>query len=253
MRALLCLLSLAALSPVPAMAAPEEIQVYIDDLTPPGSFGTDVHNNYVVSGSGTPDYPGGEAPVHLYRLTPEFYYGLSDTLELGLYLLTTRQPGRSFMFDGPKARLKFIAPHDEAQGAFWGLNLEIGKTSLRVSEQPWGTELKGIWGCRWPRWLLAVNADVDWDSSHAFGGASSLGLDTKLAYTTDAGYQAGFELYDELGPLRDIGGLRDRSQTLYAVLDTELGPRLDLDAGIGRGLTSASDRWIMKFILGIHY
>ena len=254
-RALLtaCLLALVALTPAAAMAAPEEIQVYLDDLTPPGSFGTDVHNNYVVSGSGMPDYPGGEAPLHLYRLTPEFYYGLSDTLELGLYLLTTKQPGRDFMFDGPKARLKFIAPHDGNAGAFWGLNLELGKTSLRVSEQAWGTELKGIWGYRWPRWLLAVNTDVDWDSTRAFGGAPALGLDTKLAYTTDAGWQGGFELYDELGPLRHVGGLADRSQTLYAVVDTELGPKLDLDAGIGRGLTTASDRWIIKFILGIHY
>src|SRR5215469_15116177 len=32
-----------------AHAAPEEIQVYVDDLTPPGRFGMDVHNNYVLS------------------------------------------------------------------------------------------------------------------------------------------------------------------------------------------------------------
>lgn len=236
-----------------AQAAPEEIQVYIDDLTAPGSFGTDVHNNYVVSGSSTPDYPGGEAPEHLYRLTPEFYYGATDSLELGLYLLTTTQPGRDLMFDGPKVRLKFIAPHDESAGAFWGANLEIGKTSLRVSEQPWGTELKGIWGYRTEPWLFAVNTNFDWESTRAFGGPASLDVDTKLAYRTAAGYQVGFESYNELGPLDGLGQLDRRSETLYAVLDTDLGKSLDLDAGIGRGLTTVSDRWIVKFIVGIHY
>jgi hypothetical protein len=29
--------------------APEEIQVYIDDMTTPGHFGLDVHNNFVFS------------------------------------------------------------------------------------------------------------------------------------------------------------------------------------------------------------
>jgi len=251
MRAIAALL--LALTSSAAWAAPEEIQVYIDDLVGPGKFGTDVHNNYVISGSGTPDYPGGEAPLHVYRLTPEFYYGLSDTLELGLYTLTTTQPGRSPTFDGPKLRLKFIVPHDEEQGAYWGANLEIGDTSLRVSPEPWGTELKGIYGYRWSRWLFAVNTNFDWTSTRVFGGQASLDVDTKLAYTTDGGYQLGFESYNELGPLSDLGHLNRNSETLYAVLDTDLGKSMDLNAGIGRGLTTVSDRWIIKFILGFHY
>jgi len=247
-----CALALSLVG-APALAAPEEIQVYLDDLVGTGNFGTDVHNNYVVSGSEVPDYPGAEAPDHLYRLTPEFYYGLSDTLELGLYVLTTRQPGRDPTFDGPKLRIKFIAPHDEQQGAFWGANLEIGDTSLRVSPEPWGTELKGIYGYRWPRWLFAVNTNLDWTSTRAFGGPVSLDVDTKLAYTTDAGYQLGFESYDELGEASDLGHLDRNSETLYAVLDTDLGKGMDLDAGIGRGLNPTSDRWILKFILGFHF
>jgi hypothetical protein len=244
---------LLALMSSAAWAAPEEIQVYIDDLVGTGKFGTDVHNNYVVSGSGTPDYPGAEAPLHVYRLTPEFYYGLSSTLELGLYTLTTTQPGRSPTFDGPKLRVKFIAPHDESQGAFWGANLEIGDTSVRVSPEPWGTELKGIYGYRWSRWLFAMNTNFDWTSTRVFGGQASLDVDTKLAYTTDGGYQLGFESYNEFGPLSDLGHLNRNSETLYAVLDTDLGKSMDLNAGIGRGLTTVSDRWIIKFILGFHF
>ena len=236
-----------------AHAAPEEIQVYLDDLVGTGNFGMDVHNNYVFSGSAEPDWPGGEAPLHLYRLTPEYYYGLSDTLELGLYTLTTTQPGRDPTFDGPKLRLKFIAPHDEKDGGFWGANLEIGDTSLRVSPRPWGTELKGIYGYRWSRWLAAVNLNLDWTGGAPFAGPVSLDVDSKIAYQTDAGYQLGFESYNELGEASHLGHLDQGSETLYAVLDTDLGKSMDLDLGLGRGLTTASDRWVLKFILGFHF
>jgi hypothetical protein len=40
---------------------------------------------------------------------------------------------------------------------------------------------------------------------------------------------------------------------LYAVVDAEVSKKVDINAGIGRGLTSASDRWVMKAIVGIQY
>ncbi len=42
-------------------AAPEKIQVYLDDATAPGKFGLDLHNNLTLSGSREPDYPGAQA------------------------------------------------------------------------------------------------------------------------------------------------------------------------------------------------
>ena len=38
-------------------AASEEIQVYLDDLTKPGHFGADIHNNVTLSGSPRPFCP----------------------------------------------------------------------------------------------------------------------------------------------------------------------------------------------------
>jgi hypothetical protein len=241
-----------ALMSAACFAAPEEIQVYLDDLTEPGRFGTDLHNNFVISGSSTPDHEGAIAPRHVYRFTPEFYYGVTNTLELGLYLLTTISPGFITRYEGEKLRVKYIAPHDEDHGSFWGANLEIGKTSIRVSEAPWNAELKGIYGYRTDRWTFAVNSNFDWSLSGQVNTPVSLELDTKLAYKTDAGPQLGIETYNELGPLRDLGHVNKLSQALYGVIDTQLG-QFDLNAGIGRGLTSVSDRWVLKFIVGIHY
>lgn len=236
----------------PCFGAGEEIQVYMDDMTKPGRFGTDLHNNYVFSGNTMPDYPGAQPPNHVYRFTPEFYYGVSKEIELGLYLLTTWGPGNGPNYDGKKIRIKYIAPHDETQGSFWGANLEIGKTSLRVSQNPWNAELKGIYGFRTGRWTFAVNPNFDWSLSGPVQDPVSLEVDTKLAYDTGGGYAVGFESYNEMGPLKHLGHLNELSQTLFGVIDTQVHG-YDLNLGLGRGLTPASDRWLLKFIIGIHY
>jgi hypothetical protein len=251
LNALLTALALTSMSPS-ARAAPDEIQVYLDDLTKPGHFGSDLHNSYVISGSRTPDFPDALAPQHVYRFTPELYYGLTPTMELGLYLLTTTGPGTGPNYDGQKLRFKYIAPHDETKGSFWGANLEIGKTTRRVSEVPWNAQLKGIYGFRSGPWTVGFNANFDWSLSGSPNSPVALEFDSKVAYQVREGYQIGFESYNELGPLRHIGNLNTLSQTLYAVVDTQLG-KVDLNAGIGRGLTTVSDRWILKFIVGLQY
>lgn len=232
-------------------AASEEIQVYMDDLRAPGKFGLDLHNNFVISGSDAPSYPGELPPHHVYRLTPEFYYGLTQTLELGLYVLTTRGPHDGGRVEGGKVRLKYIAPHDAEAGFFWGLNLEVGRTGARVSEVPWNAELKGILGYRSGHLTIAANPNLDWSLSKT-GGPVTASLDLKVAYETGEKTSIGFEAYNELGPLSHLQALNRNSKTLYAVVDQKVGG-VDVNAGLGRGLTHDADRWVAKFIVGTHF
>ncbi len=61
-----------ALMSAACFAAPEEIQVYLDDLTEPGRFGTDLHNNFVISGysSSIPNLRTRRMPVLSLELKP---------------------------------------------------------------------------------------------------------------------------------------------------------------------------------------
>lgn len=232
-------------------AAPEEIQVYLDDLRAPGQLGVDVHNNFVVSGRRTADYEGEQPPGKVYRLTPEFAYGLTPTVELGLYALSTRDAGGHLHGDGIKARIKYIAPHDPQAGFFWGANLEVGRSSKRVSETAWNAEVKGIAGYRTGPWTLAVNPNFDRSLSPG-GGPVTGDVDLKVAFALDSKTQVGFESYNELGPLKHVSASGTNARTVYAVLDKDFGT-FDLNAGVGRGLTAASDRWVVKFILGTNF
>jgi hypothetical protein len=234
-----------------AGAAPEEIQVYLDDLRDPGQLGVDLHNNFVVSGRSTPDYPGEQAPAKVYRLTPEFAYGLTKTTELGFYLLSTRDADGNLHGDGIKARIKYIAPHDLEAGFFWGANLEVGKSSRRVSETPWNAEIKGIFGYRTGPWTLAVNPNLDWSLSQG-GGPVTGDVDLKANYAIDAKTQVGLESYNEFGPIRHLSTSTANGRMLFAVLDRDFG-NFDLNAGLGRGLSQAADKWVIKFIIGTNF
>lgn len=232
-------------------AAPEEIQVYLDDLRAPGQLGVDVHNNFVVSGRRTAEYAGEQAPSKVYRFTPEFAYGLTSTTELGFYALFTRDSGGNLHGDGLKARIKYIAPHDEKTGLFWGANLEVGHSSKRVSETAWNAELKGILGFRTGPWTVAVNPNLDGSLSRG-GGPVTGDVDLKLNYALDPGTQVGLESYNELGPLKHLSTSNENSRILYAVLDKTFGA-FDLNAGLGRGMTRSADHWVVKFILGTNF
>ncbi len=247
------LLAVVLLQATPAAwAASEEIQVYLDDLSTPGQFGVDVHNNIVIRGARTPGYAGETPPYRQYRLTPEFYYGITPTLELGLYLLASRSEQGDTRLQGSKLRLKYIGPHDEKQGAFWGLNLEVGKTTLSASEVPWNAQLKGIIGWRGGAWTFGANPNVDWSLSKG-GGPVMASLDLKVARSVSEKTQVGVELYNDLGPAKGIQAWRRNAKTLYLALDQELGHEIDLNVGIGRGLTDDADCWTLKFIVGTHF
>jgi hypothetical protein len=233
-------------------AAPEEIQVYMDEMNGAGKFGLDVHANYVVSGQGMPDYPGAQAPRHVFRATPEFSWGLSDQWDLGAYILSSVDAAGRSTIDGQKLRLKYIAPKIAGQEWFWGANLEIGRVAHRIDENPWNGELKGILGLRSGRWTLAVNPNFDFKISGPVASPASLGIGSKISWKSDAEVEYGIESYNEMGPFRSLGRLNQQSQTLFGVVDlTYRG--WDLNLGIGRGLTTSSDRWLVKAIVGVPF
>ncbi len=235
-----------------ALAAPEEIQVYTDDINAPGEFGLELHVNKLLSGNGRPDYPGAQAPWQVLRVTPEFSYGLTKTIELGAYFLTSVDAQGNATVDGQKLRVKYMAPMPEGSLWYWGANLEVGRVDYRLDPNPWNGELKGILGWRGPRWSWAVNASVGFKVSGPEPAPSTLQLANKLAYKVNEDYQIGLESYNDLGELGSLGRLNQQSQLLYAVVDFSLRG-WEFNLGLGRGLTTVSDRWVMKAIVTVPF
>ncbi len=244
----------AILSIVPARAvyaAPEEIQVYMDEINKPREIGLDVHLNYVARGEPGADFAGGEPSLHDFRVTPEFSYGLGHGFEAGLYLpLATIDGGGVLRAQGAKVRVKWIAAHHEDAGFYWGGNFEIGRVSHRLDQNPWNAELKGIAGWRRGKWNAAVNGNLGFVVSGPAPGPATLELASKLNYKLAPKIALGVESYNGLGELKALGHLPSREQSSYATIDSELG-KWNVNAGVGIGYGANRDHLLVKIVVGV--
>ncbi len=232
-------------------AAPEEVQVYMDEMNQPGQFGLDVHSNYVFTGALTDDYPGQQQSLHRFRVTPEFSYGLTPNFELGLYLpLATLDRQDHVSADGVKFRIKYIAPRPKTQNWYYGVNFEIGRVDHKLDQNPWNAELKGIIGKRSGRWTLALNGNFDFKVDGPAGAPASLDVDTKVAYALTKSLSIGIESFNGAGQFRSLGNFAHNDQAGFVVIDKNLG-HWDLNLGVGSGYGSNPDRLTIKLILGI--
>ena len=235
-----------------ALAAPDEIQVYTEQLNDPGEFGVELHINHVARGAKTAAYPGEVPSHHLLQVTPEFSYGITRTLEAGLYLPVALGPEGSLYQNGARLRLKYIAPRNEGDPFFWGINTELGFFSRRVSESRWAMELRPIIGYRGRDWLISFNPVVDMDLSSNVSRRPTFVPGLKVGRQTTPGVWLGFEYYGDYGPVSQLLPHSERSHYLYAVADIEM-KGFDLNFGIGRGFVNAGDAWVIKAIVTLPF
>ena len=236
--------------PAIVAAAPEEVQVYTNDVNEPGEFGLELHMNYAVEGSRSPAYAGQLPSHHVFQLTPEFSYGFAKNWDAGLYLLTAAAPDGKTYGNGAKFRIKYVAP--ESGAFFWGLNMELGRTSKRVTESNLNAELRPIIGWRNDKWLLSFNPIIGAALSGDVSREPSLAPAFKVARLVGEGVQIGFEHYADLGGIHHIPAFNQQDHTFYGVVDVAT-KSFDLNFGLGRGVTSASEKWVAKMIIGIPF
>ena len=140
----LSLLALAmAINTEAVAASADEIQVYDEAINKVGELNVDIHMNYIGSGINTPDYDGEIPAHHNFRMTPEFAYGFSNNLEGGLYIPVLRDAAGNWYSELARVRLKYIGDNRE-QGFYWGINFELGPSTIRTSEQRWNLETRVI-------------------------------------------------------------------------------------------------------------
>jgi hypothetical protein len=234
----------------PANAAPEEIQVYMDELNNPGEIGLNVHNNYVLSGHPGVNYQGEQPSLYRYRLTPEWSLGLTRSLELGVYLPLASFDGSRMLVDGYKFRLKWLAPRASGQNWFWGANFEIGREDHRLDQNPWNAELKGIVGIRSGKWIAAANANFDFKVAGPVASPATLEIATKVTYAISKATALGIENYNGTGEVRHFGEFGSSEQSTYLTVDTALG-EWAFNVGVGHGYGSNPDGWVAKAIVSV--
>jgi hypothetical protein len=238
-----------------AYAISDEIQVYTDDINKPGEYGLELHMNTTPAGRSTPDYPGDSIPRHGFRLTPEFSYGLSRDVELGLYLPMVRDADGSLSASGVKLRLKWlpVRPAEDSAGWYAGVNFELARVDTRYSEVPLSSEVRMIGGYRAENWLVGVNPILGFDLSPGYrNGGPDFTLALKAVRDVLPGIALGAEYYTSVGILNHPLPHGLQEHTVYLVMDFDRKPWI-FNVGVGRGLTGATDQWTVKAIFEVPF
>lgn len=232
------------------MAAPDEIQVYTEETNDPGQFGLEQHINYVIKGTRTPDYPGQTTSNHVTQITPEFSYGITKSLEAGLYVPFAFAPGGYAFQNGLRARLKYIAPRQSDENMFYGLNVELGRDTRRTSDSISAMEIRPIMGYRDEQWLVSFNPILTLGLAANVSHQPQFEPALKLTHRIGQGLRGGLEYYGSYGSFSHLLPSNQRAHSLYAVADYDKGG-YDVNFGIGRGFVNEPDTWVMKAIIAL--
>ena len=136
-------------------------------------------------------------------MTPEFSYGLTPSLEAGLYLPFVFGAADRNRFAGPKLRAKWmpLRVDEEGNGSFAGVNVEYAWVSGALEQATRSMELRPIMGWRDSDWLIAFNPIFAFDlAGPAKGSAPAFEPSLKVARGVARGIAAGLEYYAAWDP-----------------------------------------------------
>ncbi len=230
----------------PARAQTDEIQVYDGGVAEPGVVNLTWHNNYTPSGAKSPAFPGGLVPNHTYNGVTEWAYGVTDWFEQGLYFpLYSVSSNKGTVFNGWKLRELFAEPHADDQVFVYAVNFEFSFNTRHWDTQKYTSEIRPIIGWHLGDWDIFINPILD----NSYQGFKNLDFapSERVAYNFSKTWAVAAELYSDFGPIHHFLPGRDQSHQVFAVVDYG-GEPVNVEAGIGFGLTPGSDDVVIKLM-----
>jgi hypothetical protein len=233
--------------PALAVAQTDEIQVYNGELAEVGTVNLTWHNNFTPEGLKTPAFPGAVVADKSFNGVTEWALGVTKWFEAGLYLpLYSRDQHSGWGIDGFKLRALFAVPKAADRTFFYGANFEFSFNARRWDSTRFTSEIRPIIGWHLKPIDIIVNPIVD----TAYDGIKNLEFvpAARIAYNFTSGWAVAAEEYDDFGPVHEFLPSNLQVHQLYGVVD-RTWKTWDIEAGVGVGLTSASDKLTFKLIL----
>ena len=235
-------------APMVAVAQTDEIQVYDAAIAEQGKFNLMIHNNFTPDGRKEPLFPGAVESNHALVGVAEWAYGVTDWFEQGLYLpLYSFSHNDGATYNGFKLRWLFVKPHAADHKFFYGVNFEFSVNQPQWDPRHFTSEVRPIVGWHLKPIDIIVNPIMD---TAYTGGFKSLDFApaVRVAYNFSPKWAGAVEEYADYGPLRQIYSVREQSHQIWGVMDHS-SKIVNIEAGIGFGLTSAADKVTLKLMV----
>lgn len=225
-----------------------EIQIYPAETTPRGILSLELHSNSVVSATGREAHQ----QLNPYQIheTLEATYGLTPYIEVGQYFATAKLNG-NYEYAGSRTKCHFeIAPSIDWPAQLGG-NIELDYMRRAAEENPLTLELRPIVEKHFGRIFIIANLAFE---KPFRGPGTHEGFDFdpsgQISYDLNRWIAPAIEYYGDMGAIEHLPSVQNQQHFLVPALNFYLYRRLEVNLGVGLGVTRASHGMFVKSILG---
>jgi len=227
-----------------------EIQVYGSQTQQKNSAIFELHSNYTFDG-GKQIADGVIPSNHALHETLEITQGITDNFEIGVYMFTNYTQGYGYKIIGTHIRPRIMAPEKWKLPVGLSLSAEIGYQDSAYSSETWNIEVRPIIDKTWEKLYVSFNPTFGIGLKSAYTNSTPVfEPNLKAAYSFFKNLALGIEYYGETGPVNEFESLPQQNHAIFIAADMLNNPHWELNAGLGFGMTKATDGLVFKLIVG---
>jgi len=226
-----------------------EIQIYDTDTTPPSHLTLELHSNSTTTATG--QLAKSQMDVYQVHETLEATYGVLRWAEVGQYFATAKLSNGDYEYSGSRTKFHFGIPQTFEWPVQFGGNIELDYMRHAAEENPTTLELRPIVGASYHGFRVVGN----FASEDPFAGPEAhrgLQFDPSgmVRYKLTDWLSPAVEYYGDMGPIQPLAKVQEQQHFIVPTLNFDFIPQLELNLGVGIGVTRASNGIFLKSIVG---
>jgi hypothetical protein len=227
-----------------------EIQIYTVDTTPKGHLTLELHSNSTTTATGQWAHENID-PYQIHE-TLEATYGVFKHLEIGQYLATAKLSNGNYEYSGSRSKIHFGIGDPDRWAVAFGGNIELDYMRRDAEENPLTLELRPILESHFHNFAVVANLAFEKPFSGP-GTHEGMQFDPSGEIIYNGlfdSFSPALEYYGDMGAISPMPSIQRQQHFLVPALNVDIDPRLEVNLGVGIGLTRASNGLFLKSILG---
>ena len=226
-----------------------EIQIYDTDTAPVDRLVLELHSNGIPATNS--ELAKSDMDLHQVHETVEGTFGVLPWAEIGQYFCTAVFPADGYQYAGSRSKFHFGIPQTFDWPVQFGGNIELDYMRRQAEENPLTLELRPIIGANYRDFRLVINLAFE----KPFRGPQThdgMQFDPsgEIIYHMNRWFVPAIEYYGDMGPIQPLPSLQAQQHFIVPAVNFDFMPQLELNFGVGVGLTRASDGVFIKSIVG---
>ena len=226
-----------------------EIQIYEVETAPYHHLTLELHSNSTTTATG--QWAKAAIDPHQIHETLEATHGLLPWLEVGQYFCTAKLGNGNYEYSGSRSKLHFGVPQSGNWPIEIGGNIELDYMRRQAEKNPFTFEIRPILEKQFGRLMVVGNFAFEKPLS---GPGTHQGVQFapsgEFVYQFTDWVEPALEYYGDMGAISSMPGVQRQQQFVVPALNFDLLPQLELNLGVGVGLTRTSNGLFLKSIAG---